>query len=174
MKSPGKSILKFSLYLVMGAGLSLAYAFLAFLLLGDEVVEIQTGGKETFVLDEPALLVLVDTNTGLGSSPGIIKADGGVRLFDPDGELCELNRDGYGNDFRRFGEYDLKKTGPYRFEIDEIAGSTQSRGALKSRDKLPLLGVAVWSGLALALLSVPMALLGGLALLVTPKKEVPQ
>ena len=155
----------------MGAGLSLAYAFLAFLFLGEEVVEIRTGGKETFVLDEPAILVLVDSNTGLGSSPARIGSDEEVRLIDPDGELCELNSEGYGNDDLRFGEYDLKKVGMYQFEIEVIEGASQSSGALKTKDKLPLLGVAVWSGLALGLLAIPFALLGCLALLVDPKKE---
>ncbi len=40
-----------------------------------------------------------------------------------------------------------------------------------TRDKLPGLGLAVWSGLACGLLAIPFAILGGLALLLSPKKE---
>lgn len=158
----------------MGAGLSFAYAFLAFLLSGEVLIEMRSGGVETFELKERAIVVLVDTNTGLGSSPGIIDAEKGVRLFDPDGKLCVLNPEGYGNHYRRFGEYNLIKTGTYRLEIDEVEGPVESEGSLITRGKLPGLAVAVWSGLALGILAIPVAILGGLALLVTPKKKDPE
>ena len=88
MKSLGKSILKGSLVMIGIACLSLLYAYLAFILRAEAVIEISTGKDGTFEPSKPTRLILVDTNTGPGSSPGMINPDR-VRLFDPNGELCE-------------------------------------------------------------------------------------
>jgi len=175
MKNPGNSILKGALFLLAIALLAFLYAFGAYQLRGEAVIEISTGEEGTFELEEPDRLVLVDTNTGLGSSPGTIEVDGGVRLYGPDGELCELDPDGYGQRSYHFGEYDLKEAGTYRFVLDEIQDDrVRSTGALKTRDTLPGLVLAVVSGVACFLLAILFAILGALALLFSAQKEVPQ
>lgn len=164
--------MKVSLYVFGVALLAFAYALIAFLLRGEVVIEIQTGEDETFEMEKTAHLVLVDTNTGLGSSPGTINVDGGVRLFGPDGQECELDPDGYGTRSYHFGEYHLEETGTYRFVLDEIQeGDVRSRGALKTRDKLPGLGLAVFSGVACFVLAIPIAILGAIAVVISPDRR---
>lgn len=168
--NPGKAVLKVSRIILGIAGLVFVYTFLAISLEGEELIKLRDGESGTFEMKRPGRLILIDTNVGLGSSPGIILAEG-ARLFDPDGELCELDEKKYEGKSRWLGEYRLSKTGFYRLEFDELEGGAESHAILRKPHVLPGSRIAGWVVAGLIILAIPIAIIGGVMLPFSPKKS---
>ena len=107
----------------------------------------------------------------MGSAPAKIDPDQGFALYQPNGELCELDRsvgEGY-----YFGDFEAPMAGEYRFVLDELQ-DVQSRGALIAKDALPFRGPTGWLAILCLVLSGPVAFVGGLLWIASPKESPPR
>ncbi|MGC6566014.1 MAG: hypothetical protein ACON38_10475 [Akkermansiaceae bacterium] len=170
VKKAGGIILKFALVLVAVGLLSGAYWWVATLFKGEVFVEMRTGNEETFQLDEAQPLMFFDTNTGFGSSPGHVNPTKGVFLYDPDGELVDLDRKGTSDRDHYFGDFVTTKPGEYRFVLEELE-KVQSKGALVAYDSIPGRGVSGWTAIICLFWAAPTAFLGGCFWIFSGKEE---
>jgi hypothetical protein len=171
MKKFATFLLKSALALIVIGGVSFGYWLLTKKFQGETLVEISTGKEESFEVEEAQSVKFFDTNTGLGSSPGKIDPEKGVYLYQPNGELCELDTADTGGSSFYFGQFHLPVAGTYRFVLEDLP-KVGSRGALIAHDKLPFRSKSISIALTCLGFAGPMAFLGGLLWMISPCKPV--
>lgn len=173
MKKFATFLLKSAVVLMVIGGVSFGYWLLTKKFQGETLVEISTGMEKSFEVEEAQSVKFFDTNTGLGSSPGKIDPEKGVYLYQPNGGLCELDTADAGGASFYFGQFHLPVAGTYRFVLDDLP-EVGSRGALIAQDTLPFRGESIAIALTSLGFAGPLAFLGGLLWMISPRKRVAQ